>query len=129
MADRPLLVVLIGILIGVAGLILLITGLLLEFMSIETLIDWGFDPTKLGTFDTYVYIVLGAALFVVAALIWTGWTFAWYVALIFLGIQLLWQLYQFATGMTTTSPIISIIILLALLYYLFKPNVKEFFSV
>ena len=129
MGNRPSLVLLIGILLCLAGAVMFVTGFLLETLTAEMLTDIGLDPAKFGESDAYLYLIIGVITILVGGLILTGWTFAWYVAVIVLGAQFLWQGYKFVAISATAFTAVTVVLSAVLLYYIFRPKVRKFFSV
>ena len=116
--KRPFLVTLIGILFVLAGLFFLATGAMMYLdVAIDALPSTGVGET--------VSIVYGIILIIVAAGFLRGWSIMWYLGVLFGVISLL--LTAASVVMGTFSNIITVIVVLIILFYLFKRNVKDFF--
>lgn len=116
--KRPFLVTLIGILFVLAGLFFLATGAMMYLdVAIDALPSTGVGET--------VSIVYGIILIIVAAGFLRGWSIMWYLGVLFGVISLLLSAASVVMG--TFSNIITVIVVLIILFYLFKRNVKDFF--
>ena len=120
--DRPLLITLIAILYFVFGVLLVLGGAAILFGGM-TLPKFGALTTAVGG----VLLVVGLISIVIAGGFWNGWKAIWYLAVIFGIISLILDVV--AIFFTGAASIIGMIIQALLLYYIFRPNVKEFFGV
>ncbi|QOJ78558.1 hypothetical protein IG193_07320 [Infirmifilum lucidum] len=68
-------------------------------------------------------LVLGGITLVVSWGLWTGQSWAWWIEVILHALNALFSLAELPRG------IISLVISALILYYLFKPHVKEYFGV
>ncbi|MDO5862216.1 MAG: hypothetical protein Q4Q58_05445 [Thermoplasmata archaeon] len=125
--QRPLLITILGAVIVLLGLFLIIGGAALHGTDVSTLIDQGLDPDIANNAGAIgiVLMVFGILYLIVAAGFFQGWSFIWYLGIVVMAIGLVSNLYYTATGMYTN--IIAVIIDLIIIYYLFRPNVKEYF--
>ena len=72
------------------------------------------------------FIILGIAYFVMAYGLWNGRRWAWTITLIISGIGVIVGIASIIIG--NFGSIISIIINSAIIYYLYRPDVKTFFG-
>ncbi len=124
MADeksRPLLITIIAILYFVAGLLAVLGGILLMVGGAAV------GELALGGMTGGVLLVVGLINLVIAGGFWNGWKAIWYLAVIFGFIEII----LCVVGLFTTGGVslIGLIIQALLLYYMFRPNVKEFFGI
>ncbi|MCQ2079866.1 MAG: hypothetical protein MJZ38_07430 [archaeon] len=114
-AKRPLLITLIGGLEALAGLAFIIFGVLsLMGMSIEIP-----ELSDLAGAVGIVAIILGIIPFIIGYGMLKGWKIMWYLGVIF-------GILSIIVGVLDLN-IISIVIQLIILYYLFRPKVRAFF--
>lgn len=106
MASRPILLTIVAILAILIGLVDLVSGLL--DMAIPTII--------IGL----VWLILGYGL-------WKGIKIFWYIGVIFSAINIIWGIYDIVVG-GSTELVVSIIINLIILWYLFRSKVKKHFG-
>ncbi|MDR3075422.1 MAG: hypothetical protein LBU30_05240 [Candidatus Methanoplasma sp.] len=105
------------------GILLLISGLALAFMDLDLGIDLSFATDIFGwglIITGLIYLIFGYGL-------WSGWKILWYLGVILYLLSLIVGVYALVVGGAVS--IISIIITLVILWYLFRPNVKEFFRI
>lgn len=138
MSQRPLLVTVIGALTLLGGLIMLALGAVviidpsiiaeyLKNVGLEELVSIGGWPLIIG----------GLIDIIVAAGFLKGWSIIWYIGVVIYGLILLTSVLSLALslvggiGFTALSLSIAIPLVIAavILYYLFRPNVKEFFGI
>ena len=81
----------------------------------------------LGGMTGGILVVMGLINLVIAGGFWNGWKAIWYLAVIFGFISII----LCVVGLFTTGgvSIVGLIIQALLLYYMFRPNVKEFFGI
>ena len=124
MADeksRPLLITIIAILYFIAGVLGVLAGILLLVGGATV------GELALGGMTGGILVVMGLINLVIAGGFWNGWKAIWYLAVIFGFISIiLFVVGLFATGGVS---ILGLIIQALLLYYMFRPNVKEFFGI
>ena len=120
-SSRPLLITIIAILYFVAGLLAVLGGILLMVGGAAV------GQLVLGGMTGGVSLVVGLIYLVIAGGFWNGWKAIWYLAVIFGFIVII----LCVVGLLTTGGVslIGLIIQALLLYYMFKPNVKEFFGI
>ncbi len=120
-SSRPLLITIIAILYFVAGLLAVLGGILLMVSGAAV------GQLALGGMTGGVLLVVGLINLVIAGGFWNGWKAIWYLAVIFGFIEII----LCVVGLLTTGGVslIGLIIQALLLYYMFRPNVKEFFGI
>jgi hypothetical protein len=116
-----LLITIIAILYFVAGLLAVLGGILLMVGGAAV------GELALGGMTGGVLLVVGLINLVIAGGFWNGWKAIWYLAVIFGFIEII----LCVVGLFTTGGVslIGLIIQALLLYYMFRPNVKEFFGI
>ncbi len=119
--ERPLLITIIAILYFILGILTVMAGAIILVYGIAT-VAAGVPATVLGG----ALIVLGLVPIVIAGGFWNGWKAIWYIAVIFGIIALIVDVISLFINWTA---IIGVIIQALLLYYIFRPKVKEFFGV
>src|SRR5918995_3593700 len=107
--HRPLGVTIIAILTAIGGIVFLASGAVLLIVGIGIIL-----------------LALGIAYLVMAYGLWIGKRWAWTITLILSAIGIVVAIVSFATG--NAGAIISIIIHVVVIYYLYRPNVKAFFG-
>jgi uncharacterized membrane protein (DUF2068 family) len=120
------LITIIAILEFLLGLLLLVGGILL----IAGVVSAGdIDPefADLGNAASIAMIVVGLINIVIAGGFWNGWSIMWYIGLIVNGIGLIVAIYGLIT--TGIGSAIPLVIYAVILFYLFRPGVKEFFGI
>jgi len=75
--------------------------------------------TALGVYS----VIVGLLTLVVVFLLWTGNKLGWYLAIILLVLNAIQGIISLPTG------ILTLIIMAILIWYFFRPNVKEYFGV
>lgn len=124
--SRPILITIIAILEFLIGLLILVGGVLL----IAGVISAGdVDPefADLGNAASIVMIVIGLLNIIIAGGFWNGWSIMWYIGLIVNGIGLIVAIYGLIT--TGIGSAIPLVIYAVILFYLFRPGVKDFFGI
>jgi len=126
MADRPLLITIIAVLVMIKGLITLIGGAV--FAIADTVPD-GWLDVGLSWINNvgYVSIISGIIILIIGFSLWEGWTTAWYIGLIYLCVSAVGDIVNILLG--NYSEVLSLIIAAVVIYYLFRPQVQEFFDV
>lgn len=125
-APRPILITIIAILEFVIGLLILVGGVLL----IAGVISAGdIDPefADLGNAASIAMIVIGLLNIIIAGGFWNGWSIMWYIGVIVNGIGLIVAIYGLIT--TGIGSAIPLVIYAVILFYLFRPGVKDFFGI
>ena len=156
MAERPLLITVLGVLYVLGAIGGLLGGAVLLLMTpdmidtvVEELIKQGYSVTveqlkSLFRILGIVCLVAGIVSLILAVGFFKGWTFVWYVAVIMTvlniitGIALLFidpadLLHEFEGLYDTTAQLywiaVGVVVDILILYYLFRPRVKAFFRV
>ena len=124
--SRPILITIIAILYFLAGLFVLIGGIMLITGTIA-LDDVEEDLKGLGSAGGAVLVVMGLISIILAGGFWNGWKIMWYLGVIFTIISLILGIASLFTGVFVG--IITLLIDGLILYYLFRPGVKAFFGV
>jgi len=65
---------------------------------------------------------------IIAGGFWNGWAIMWYIGLIVNAIGAAFSIYTIVTTMQIGS-VIPLIIYAVIIFYLFRPKVKEFFGI
>ncbi len=129
--DRPLIVTIIGVLYALGAIVLIIAGAALIVGGdalIDELIkqDASLDALQgLGLGLGAAYLILGLFYGVISYGFFKGWSIMWYLGVIFTIIGALFSIATIVLG--GFAMIITLIVELIILLYLFKPNVKLFF--
>jgi hypothetical protein len=119
MAERPLGVTILGILWLIGGIVLLAMGASAAFLG-------GMLMGAVGAAFGGAFVILGIVEIAIGIGCFKGWGWVWTVAVIIAIINLLTGIYALVT--TGFSALLSLIITIIILYYLFQPNVKAFFG-
>ena len=125
-APRPILITIIAILEFLIGLFLLIGGILL-IAGVVSAGDIDPELADLGNVASIAMIVIGLINLVIAGGFWNGWSIMWYIGLIVNGIGLIVAIYGLIT--TGIGSAIPLVIYAVILFYLFRPGVKDFFGI
>ena len=124
--SRPILITIIAILEFLIGLFLLIGGILL-IAGVVSAGDIDPELADLGNVASIAMIVIGLINLVIAGGFWNGWSIMWYIGLIVNGIGLIVAIYGLIT--TGIGSAIPLVIYAVILFYLFRPGVKDFFGI
>lgn len=130
-APRPLLVTIIAILYIISALIYIFSGISTVFLGVA--IDLG----GLGGVVGGTMLIVGIVELIVGIGFFKGWRIIWFLAVIVAIIDIILNLFSLITswGELTANAgallgfLIPLIITILILYYLFRPNVKEFFGI
>ncbi|MDR0309483.1 MAG: hypothetical protein LBH88_01825 [Candidatus Methanoplasma sp.] len=136
MADksRPILVAIIGLLTIIGSIVIIIAGLGLAFTEIVADLDFGIVGDIVDILG-FGLIAVGIISLIIGIGIWSGWTIMWYIAVILYVLAVIASIISLIMMVVDgevsigASFIISLIISILILYYLFRPKVKEFFGV
>jgi len=134
--KRPIIIGIIGILTILLAILVLIVGAAALFASsiITDNIGSGLEGYVNGV--GYAGILAGIIILIIGIAIWRGWSIAWYIAIILYILGVLGSLISIG-GVVTGGDIntslvapfvVSLLICLLILYYLFRPKVREFFG-
>jgi len=121
-ADRPLLISIIAVLNLLAGLFLLIVGIIVA-LGVVSMSEGDIDVGLAGTALGGLFAVLGIISLIIGYGFWQGWKFIWYLSLILWIIEIIGGILMFPIGLVWT------IVYIILVWYLFRPNVKAFFGI
>ena len=124
--SRPILITIIAILYFLAGIFVVIGGILMITGTIAVE-DVEEDLKGLASAGGAVLVVMGLISIVLAGGFWNGWKIMWYLGVIFTAISLIMGVASLFTGVFVG--IITLIIDTLIMYYLFRPGVKAFFGV
>lgn len=141
--SRPLLVTIVGLILGIIALLLLITGVICFAKSGQSYTDIGLTEEMIRQIEELlrnlnisflslmnavgaIYVVFGFIYLLLSAGTFKGWKFIWYLALIFLIICVILGIVTI-TQLITLGTLIWLVINILLVIYLFKPNVRKFF--
>ncbi len=124
--NRPILISIIAILNFLLGLFFLVMGVLL---AVGTIAIGDIDPDleSLSALGGAGLIIMGLIFLIVAGGLWNGWKIMWYICVIIHAISLILGIASIFVG--AFVGIISLIIDIIILYYMFRPGVKEFFGI
>ena len=117
---RPTGITILAILEVLGGLALLLGGAAITALG-------GLVGLGLGAAFGGILIIFGLLSFVVAFGLWTGKEWAWLVALILSGLGALFDLVSIVIGLGYGS-ILSLLIDVAIIYYLTRPHVRAYFG-
>ncbi len=120
--DRPVLITIIAILYFVFGVLMLLGGAGIGLLGVAVP-DAVVPAAMLGG----IVAVAGIISIIIAGGFWNGWKAIWYLAVIFGIIAIIFSAISLIGG--DVSAIIGLIIQALLLYYIFRPKVKEFFGI
>ena len=125
--PRPILITIIAILEFIAGIIALGIGILTVISGSIV----GDEIAVLGAYAGTILIVAGIIAIIIAGGFWNGWKIMWYLGLIFSVLYIIMSI----AGMVMSGfqgiglgAIVYIIINVIIIWYLFRPHVKEFFG-
>ncbi len=119
--DRPVLISVIAILYFVFGILMLLGGI--GIVGLGAAIPGLIVP---GGVLGGGLALAGIISLIIAGGFWNGWKAIWYLAVIFGILEIIVSLVMIFTG--NMSAILALIIEALLLYYIFRPKVKEFFG-
>ena len=134
--SRPLLITILAILYFLCGILLLLSGIVLA-LGVINLEDFTEEFKSLLSAGGIVLIIMGIIYLIVAGGFWNGWKIMWYLGVIFTFISLILAIVSMAGSayllLADFSIVLGLVLPVAinalLLYYLFRPNVKEFFGI
>lgn len=112
---RPFGITIIAVLLGIGGI-----GSLLSGLTVLALIP------ILGIILAGIFFIIGLAYFGVAYGLWSGSRWAWIITLILCGIAIIVGIGSIVIG--HVGSLFLIIINGIVIYYLYQPNVKGYFS-
>lgn len=121
--DRPILVTLVGALEALAGLIVIVCGILILLN-----VDVGYDVGNTKNAVVATLIIIGLVPFVVGYGMLRGWSVMWYIGVIIAALIVASSIYGIIKGAYAANAV-PLVVQLVILYYLFRPKVKAFFDV
>ncbi len=128
MADRPLLITLIGLIYLLLGLVFTFIGALIAFGMAAELADLAAMEGTVLTIIGAVVLIFGLINLIIGWGFLRGWAIMWYLGVIFNAIGLLFTIGGIV--MAALLPfVVPLVIYAVILYYLFRPNVKAFFGI
>ncbi len=118
-AKRPLLISIIGWFYMIVGIFALLSSvaLFLNLGAIDLGLEGGVEIIGGGG------VVLALIMIVIGKAFLDGWTIAWYLGVILMGLGLIGGLFALPAGLVGT------VVAAVVLYYMFRPGVKSFFKV
>ncbi len=119
--DRPVLITIIAVLYFIFGVLMLLGGAGIGLLGVA--VPGAIVPAAVLGGGV---AVAGIISIIIAGGFWNGWKAIWYIAVIFGIIEIIFSAISLIGG--NVSAIIGIIIEALLLYYIFRPKVKEFFG-
>lgn len=122
-ASRPIFVTIVGALYMLLGILTLVGGILVAIG-----ISFGTDDPASSIAAIPAIVVAIIAMLIGYGLL-KGWKIMWYLGVIFGILGLIDRVIMLVTVAGFITGIISIIINLLILYYLFRPGVKAFFGI
>lgn len=120
MAKRPLLITVLGALYALMGILIVLAAIALFFVDLSTIDSALADA---GALLGGGVLVFGLVYLIIGYGFLNGWTIMWYLGIIFSAIGALGSLLTIPAGL------VSLVINVVILYYLFRPQVKSFFKV
>jgi len=130
MAQRPAFLSLICILLALVGILFLILGVMLvAFANADFLAEFDLDQyfnslVGIGMLSLgAAFIILCVLTLLVSYLLWNGKSIGWYLVMVYLVIVAIVGIFALPVG------ILNLLITVLLIWYFFRPNVREFFGV
>ncbi len=132
MVQRPLMITIVSVLTMISALIVMAMGALLV-AGADSITDAILDQADISRDDAEGALEIAGAIAVVVGLIilgiavglYKGITVFWYIGVIIYLLCIVGSLVTISSGISVVELVICIVVL----YYLFRPNVKEFFKV
>ena len=126
-ASRPIFISILAILYFLGGLLFFFIGIvdIAGFVDIAKEFP---EYADLAGAIGIVGIVFGVISLIIAGGFWNGWTIMWYLGIIYNGIGLILSILGFIAtiGIGTFIPLA---VYALLLFYMFRPGVKDFFGI
>ena len=126
-ASRPILITIVAILEFLVGLLAVIGGILL-FAGVISSGDLDPEIANLGNAGAIGVLIFGIINLIIAGGFWNGWAIMWYIGLIVNAIGAAFYIFSLVTTLQIIL-VIPVIIEVVIIYYLFRPKVKEFFGI
>lgn len=135
MAKRPLLITVISVLTLLVAILLLLLGAVIA-LAPESTVESIFEspsPSVMEALDVIggLLIVAGLIMFLIGYALLKGWTVAWYLGVIIWGLVAVGSAYSLITGFSAEpgGELLPLVVSLVIIFYLFRPAVKDFFKV
>lgn len=131
-APRPIIISIIAILEFIGGIFLVLAGIasIVGFSFISEL------PPEIASFGMTMLgggaLIAGIICLIIAGGFWNGWSIMWYIGVIVSVIEIILLIASIFTGGMgdlVFAVIIPVVVNLIILFYLFRPGVKEFFGI
>jgi len=129
MAQRPTFLSIICILLALYGVMLLLGGAALAVLGGTGVIGDVIGTIGYELTDTLImgigiaFVIVGVLALLVVFLLWNGNSFGWYLTMVFLVINAVSGIFMLPAG------VVQLVITILLIWYFFRPNVKDFFGV
>ena len=127
MAERPRFLSLIIILLVIYSIFALIFGLMVIFMNgdvVKIFVDMGMEADWLTDAMGAFSMIVGVLILILSYLLWKGIRIGWYLILILLAVYaILAALTLFPYGLILT------VVIIVLIWYFLRPDVKGFFGI
>ena len=107
---------------AIVGILTLIGGITMILVDADWAGTIGLSSSLVKALGVYSAVV-GLLTLVVAFLLWTGNKLGWYLAIVVLILNAVSSIFQLPTGALT------LVVMIILIWYFFRPNVKEFYGV
>jgi len=131
-APRPIIISIIAILEFIGGIFLVLAGIasIVGFSFLSEL------PQEIASFGMTMLgggaLIAGIICLIIAGGFWNGWSIMWYIGVIVSVIEIILLIASIFTGGMgdlVFAVIIPVVVNLIILFYLFRPGVKEFFGI
>ena len=131
-APRPIIISIIAILEFIGGIFLVLAGIasIVGFSFLSEL------PQEIASFGMTMLgggaLIAGIICLIIAGGFWNGWSIMWYIGVIISVIEIILLIASIFTGGMgdlVFAVIIPVVVNLIILFYLFRPGVKEFFGI
>ena len=124
--NRPVVISIVAILNFLIGLFFLAGGLVMALGIIDISAHVP-EMAEYAALGGGIVILIGIIYLVIAGGMWNGWKIMWYIGVIVNGLSLIMGIASIFVG--SFVGIIPLVIDAIILYYLFRPGVKEFFGI
>ncbi|MBR4684995.1 hypothetical protein PED39_04985 [Methanomassiliicoccales archaeon LGM-RCC1] len=124
--NRPVVISIVAILNFLIGLFFLAGGIVMALGIIDISAHVP-EMAEYAALGGGIVILIGIIYLVIAGGMWNGWKIMWYIGVIVNGLSLIMGIATIFVG--SFVGIIPLVIDAIILYYLFRPGVKEFFGI
>ena len=124
--NRPVVISIVAILNFLIGLFFLAGGIVMALGIIDISAHVP-EMAEYAALGGGIVILIGIIYLVIAGGMWNGWKIMWYIGVIVNGLSLIMGIASIFVG--SFVGIIPLVIDAIILYYLFRPGVKEFFGI